>query len=243
MSINKDLNYHLYVHRIDGFQRTPFQFEMERYAAVRQGDVETVKQKFAEGRSSFYEGKGKLSDNPLHNIRYHFVVSVTMVSRVCIEGGLPQDTAYTLSDIYIQKADKCNNVDSIIDMFVEMQTDYAKRMQEIKKKSATSLHVRRCIDYIYNHLHEDLSMEVLANLVGLHPSYLTKLFFKETGMTPKDFILLSKVETAKNMLCYSDFTYLEISHSLGFCSQSSFISTFKKRTGYTPKQYRDIYGE
>ena len=64
-------------------------------------------------------------------------------------------------------------------------------------------------------------------------------FLKETGITIKDFITDAKIRTAENMLRYSDFSYSDISHTLGFSSQSAFISVFKKANGITPKKYRE----
>lgn len=239
MNTNRDLNYRLYVQKMDGFERTPFRAEMEKYIAIQSGDIEQVRHNFSIIRKDFFAGKGKLSDDPIRNVRYHFIISVAMVVRICVEGGLPHSVAYTLSDIYIQRADQCNNIEKLIDMFEEMQLDFASRMRQQKKEKAFSIHIRKCVDYIYDHLHEDLSLKVLAELTDLNASYLSKLFAKETGNSVKEFVLNAKVDTAKNMLKYSDFSSLEISLALGFSSQSAFISTFKRLTGETPKKYRD----
>ena len=106
MNTNKDLNYRLYVQRESGFVRTAFQSEFERYMVIRSGDVEGVKRNFKIIRKDFMKGKGELSDNPVRNIMYHFVVSAAMISRICVEGGMNHDAAYTLSDIYIKRGDK-----------------------------------------------------------------------------------------------------------------------------------------
>lgn len=241
MNTDRDLNYRLYVQRTDGFIRTPFNREYERYMDIRSGDVEQVKRNFKDIRSNFNAGKGKLSDDPVRNVRYHFIVGVALVSRVCVQGGLDHDTAYTLSDIYIQRADRCNNVEAMLDLLGEMQLDFAGRMKSLKKENVISIHVRKTIDYIYEHLHESLTITELAKHVGLNPSYLSKLFAGETGHSIKQFITAAKVSTAENMLRYSDFSYLDISLSLGFSSQSAFICVFKKSTGITPKQYREKY--
>lgn len=73
----------------------------------------------------------------------------------------------------------------------------------------------------------------------LHPSYFSKLFVKETGVTTKIFILNAKIATAKNMLIYSRHTLSNISLSLGFSSQSAFTAAFKKVTGTTPGDFRN----
>ena len=239
INTNRDLNYRLYVQKSSGFTRTPFSNEFSRYADIRSGDVEQVRRNLVEIKSNFDAGKGRLSDDPVRNMRYHFIVGVALVSRVCVQGGLDHNTAYTLSDIYIQRADKTESVSALLDLLEEMQLDFATRMKTLKKENVVSLHVRRCIDYIYNHLHENLTIGSLAEHAGLNASYLSKLFAKETGVSIKQFITNAKVATAENMLRYSDFSYLDISLSLGFSSQSAFISVFKKATGVTPKQYRE----
>lgn len=240
MNTNRDLNYRLYIQKTDGFTRLPFNKEFEYYMAVKSGDVEKVRKNFAEARKDFFNGKGKLSDDPIRNIMYHFVVAVAVMSRLCVEGGLGHDTAYTLSDIYIQKADKCKSVDAVIDLLGEMQVDFAERMRDLKKDNVISIHIRKCIDYIYDHLHEDLTVKLLADVIGLNPSYLSKLFIKEKKMSINEFITHAKITTAQNLLKFSDFTSLEIAMALGYSSQSAFISVFKKFNGVTPKQYRDM---
>lgn len=241
MNTNRDLNYRLYIQRLNGFTRTSYQNELEKYMVIQSGDVETAKKNFSKIRPQFLSGKGKLSDNPVNNVRYHFIVSAAMTSRVCVDGGMNHDFAYTLSDIYIQMADKCTSCDELIDLFEEMQIDFAKRMREVKKGKAVSYHVRRCIDYIYENLHERLRVCTLAEYTGLNPAYLSKLFLKEAGVGIKDFITTAKLETAENMLKFSDFSYLDIALSLGFSSQSFFITRFKEKNGITPKQYRENY--
>ena len=241
MNTNRDLNYRLYVQKMEGFTRTPFNSEFEKYRTSQSGNVEEVRKNFANIRKNFLAGKGTLSNDPVRNTMYHLVVSVALTSRICVEGGMSHDTAYTLSDIYIQRGDKCTTCEQILDVFEEMQVDFAKRMRDLKKNNVNSIHIRKCIDYIYEHLHEKLTTRELADYLGLNTSYLSKLFAKETGTNIKDFITCAKVNTAQNMLKNSEFSYLDIALALGFSTQSSFISIFKKQTGMTPKEYRNTH--
>lgn len=241
MNTGKELNYRLYIQKMNGFTRSPFSREMSRYIAIQQGDVEQVRTSFEQIRKNFNEGKGQLSDDPVRNVRYHLIVSVAVISRVCVEGGMSHDEAYTLSDIYIRRADVCNDYEGILDILGDMRVDFAQRMHDLRKNNITSLHIRKCIDYIYDHLHEDLSVTTLSEVTGLNQSYLSKLFSKETGSTIKHFVTKAKIDTAENLLRYSDYSSSEISFALGFSSQSAFISVFKKENGITPKQFRDHY--
>ena len=86
---------------------------------------------------------------------------------------------------------------------------------------------------------KDVTVNSLAEYCGLHPSYLSRLFYTETDIHLKEFILKAKIDTAQNLLKYSDLSYLDISVALGFSSQSSFIYVFRKITGTTPKKFRE----
>lgn len=241
MDTDNALNYRLYIQRQEEFIRADYHAEFRQYNKIRNGDVEGVRERFKIARQKFQEGRGKLSDNPLRNMIYHLVVSAAVISRMCIDGGMDLDTAYTLSDIYIKKADEAKDVEEVVDLIAAMQIDYATRMRELKKVNTVSLHIRRSIDYIYDNLHRQLTVAELAEKAGLSTGYYSRLFVKETGMNVNQFINDAKIQTAKNMLKYSDYSIMDISVSLGYSSQSTFSSTFKKMTGLTPKVYRDKY--
>ena len=242
MNTDHDLNYRLYLQREEGFRRIPISSEYEKYNAVSSGNVERVKENFIKIKENFYNGKGVLSDDPVKNVRYHFIISTAIISRVCIENGMSHDLAYTLSDIYIRRADKCESIEKIIDMIGEMHMDYAERMRELKKENVISIHIRKCIDYIYDNLQEKLTVRSMAEYLQIDPTYLSKLFSKEVGISFREFIINARVGAAKNMLAYSDFSFSEVSLSLGFSSQSAFTDTFKRLTGMTPGKYRALYG-
>lgn len=239
MNTNKELNYRMYLQREEEFIRTDLKSEFSRYDDIKNGDVKKVKENFDEIKKNYYKGKGVLSDNPLRNNIYHLVVSAGIIARVCVDAGLPHDESYTLSDIYIRKADNAKTPEEVIALIGELQLDYATRMNNLKKTNTISIYVSKVIDYIYDHLHEPLTMEMLANYVGLNPSYFSKLFSKETGTTVKEYIAKSKINTAKNILANSDFALSDIALSLGFSSQSAFTSVFKKYTGTTPLKYKN----
>ena len=86
-----------------------------------------------------------------------------------------------------------------------------------------------------------ITIKELAEYTDLSPSYLSRLFKKELGISISDYISEKKIEKAENLLKYSDFTFIEIANYLAFSSQSHFIQTFKKAVGLTPKKYRDQY--
>lgn len=238
MNTNQELNYKLYTHKEKGFVRTDIRSEFSRYDDIKFGNVNKVKENFKEIRKNYYKGKGVLSVNPVRNNIYHLVVSAGIIARLCVDEGMPHDEAYTLSDIYIRRADISKTPDEVIDLNEEMQIDFATRMKELRKENTFSIHVRHAIDYIYDHLNEPLTLTLLSDNEKLNPSYFSKLFSKETGTSVKAYILRAKLTTAKNMLGNIDYNLADIALTLGFSSQSAFTAAFKKEFNMTPGKYR-----
>lgn len=234
-----DFNHKLYLPKDSKIKYRSYENEMSFYDAVRNGDTETVEHEMELFRHETFQGKGKLSENPVRNLTYHFIISTAMVARFCIDGGMDHDLAYTLSDYYIQEADRCKTVDELKDLQYKMAMEYCKRMKQLSKMDINSKQIVKAIDFIYEHLNSPICVKSIADHIGINETYLSKLFKKETGISISEYIRNYRIEAAKNMLKYSDYSYTEIAELLCFSSQSHFTKVFKDVTGYTPKVYRD----
>jgi len=215
--------------------------EQQFYAAVRTGNVSLVEKLLYHHGLCEKKELGVLSDSPIQNIKYHFAISTALVARHCIEGGMIREEAFSLSDAYIYEADQLLNAEQIDRLLYKMFLDYTNRMKHCLNKEILSKEISRCMDYIYEHLHERITTEELARAVGFERSYLSRLFKKQTGESLATYIMNKKLEAAKNMLLYSEYDIAMITQLLAFSSQSYLTTAFKKRYGLTPKQYRDQY--
>ncbi|MFA6504873.1 MAG: AraC family transcriptional regulator [Treponemataceae bacterium] len=212
--------------------------DLLQYQYLREGNMECI----AEFRKMHSKGLvGNLSKDPLRNHQYLFVAGTALACRAVIDGGMESETAYGISDLYIQKADTCKSPAEVIELQAQLYLDYATRMRSIRKQPVTSVQLRRCMDYIDQRLHDKITVRMLAGVAGFTPSYLSTLFRKECGVCLSDYIQRKRVETAEDLLIFSDFTYAEIGNYLAFSSHSHFVSVFRKRTGYTPKDYRRLF--
>lgn len=234
-SKEKILSHKLFLQQENANFHLPFDNEMTFYDAVKNGDFESLKKHMKPLDTA---GMGKLSNNPLRNVKYHLIVTIALITRFCIEGGMPSETAYTLSDIYIQELDLCASFEELSAIHREVIYDFTERMQKIRKKTGLSKTVIQATDYIYNHLNEKIQLDVLAEYLNVSKSYLCELFKKETGITVYTYIMKLKIEAACNMLMNSDYTPAMIGNYFAFSSHSHFISKFKAYTGVTPNQYR-----
>lgn len=215
--------------------------EFTFYDAIATGDLDYVKENCNSNAFTDPDGMGKLSEDKLQNIRYHFVVTTAMIARYCVHNGMEQEKAYGLSDFYILKMDKCRSIPEISELHDTMCLDYCSKMQIIMKQQIISKPIVLCMDYIYSHLHYRITLDELAEHLALSPSYLSRLFKKEVGISISSYITNLKIEKAKNLLQYSEYTISDVANYLAFSSQSHFIQVFQKCTGFTPHKYRSQY--
>ncbi|MGI5895552.1 MAG: helix-turn-helix domain-containing protein [Oscillospiraceae bacterium] len=183
----------------------------------------------------------RLSSDPLRQSIYSFITAITLITRFAVEGGLDEELAFNMCEVYVQKVDHCRTSLEVTSLLYTAAQDFTSRIRDTRQQISYSNHIIRCTDYIFRHLHESVSLEDLSRETGLSPAYLSVLFKKETGMPLADFIQLQRVEEAKNLLRFSDYQISEISSFLAFSSQSYFTSVFKRHTGMTPKKYRELY--
>ena len=227
--------------RENGFFHTSHEDESAPFFLMVSGETERMLEAM---RSLWrFDGTGKLSENPLQNVRYLFVSTVTRACRFCIQGGMDPTDAFNASDLYIRKMDVLNDIDEIWALREDMMTFYSDAMREIHRKMRLPLSVIRTMDYVEAHLHEKQSLEEIAEYAGLAPAYLSDLFHRETGLTLSSYILKRRIEAAKNMLRFSDQKVAEIAEILAFSNASHFHRVFKQETGQTPSQYRRFADE
>jgi AraC family transcriptional regulator len=98
--------------------------------------------------------------------------------------------------------------------------------------------VRRLLDYIEQHLGEDLSLEALAAEVSLSPLYLVRAFRSAVGRSPHQYVVARRVEHARRLLTTTTLPIAEISLATGFSSQSHLTNWFRRLVGVSPAAYR-----
>lgn len=232
------LSRQLFLQREETIGHLAYGRELTFYEAVKNGDTKKLKEIMLPLKN---EKLGKLSQNPIRNMKYHLIITIALITRFCMEGGMPPETAYTLSDVYIQKLDLLDSEDSITELHRKVIFDFASRMKKLRKETILSLPIIKSIDYIHDHLQEKISLEDVAMHLDMNKSYLSKLFKKQVGVTMGSYITKLKIEAAANMLIYEEHSPVDISNYFSFSSHSYFINTFKKETGMTPTEYRKRY--
>lgn len=100
--------------------------------------------------------------------------------------------------------------------------------------------LRKILSYIEENLGSSLCLDEIAAQQGLSPYYFCRIFKKTTGITLHQFVLRRRVERAKTLLTDERLDLAEVALEAGFANQSHFGAIFRRFTGYTPRQYRQV---
>lgn len=243
--VQKHFNDILFENHENNVHHNPYDQEMREFGSIENGDLIQLEKSLQED----YDGTiGTLAKGPLRNLKNLGIVLVTLASRAAIRGGLSPEISFSLSDSYIQQIEECKDLALVAPLAHKAEFQYAEMVHEIKEKQKGILkkqknpRINKCKDFIFSHLHDRITLEDLAVEADCNPNYLSQLFKECEGISISGYILQEKINRAKNLLIYSDYSYIEIATYLGFSSQSHLGTQFKKHTGYTLRQYREIYG-
>lgn len=94
------------------------------------------------------------------------------------------------------------------------------------------------LNYIEEHLIEDLQLTAMARRAAVSPSYFSRTFKQMTGLNVTEFIIAKRITLAKELLLSTDHTIAEIAGQCGFESLPHFYRMFKKFAGSTPNHYK-----
>ncbi|CAM4178520.1 response regulator [Paenibacillus alkaliterrae] len=101
-------------------------------------------------------------------------------------------------------------------------------------------HVKRILNYMEAHYMQELSLDRVADLMDLHPNYISSLFKKETGDTFVNYLNALRIREAQKLLrTHHHLPVNVIGQRVGFENKHYFTKVFKKYTSITPGAYRE----
>lgn len=99
--------------------------------------------------------------------------------------------------------------------------------------------ITRAQEYIRQNFRKDISLEEVAQTVGISPYYFSKLFKEEAGMNFTEYLTGIRIETAKRLLSEREFSIKQVCVDSGYANPNYFSRIFKKWVGITPTEFRD----
>ena len=116
--------------------------------------------------------------------------------------------------------------------FLTKKPEHRRPGRKPSKECATVRH------YIDNHFKENINLNLLSELVHVNKYYMVHSFTKEYGISPINYLISRRIEESKYLLGDTDHSLSQISHMLGFSSQSYFSQSFRRLEGMSPMEYR-----
>lgn len=235
----EEISKSLYEQREAGTFHTPYKDEVRLYSCIKQGNLHAL----IEHLKTFMGSGivvGNMSSDSSRQHKYMAVSCITLAARYAIQGGLNEADAYNFSDDFIRTIDTLDSPVHILEYVAEKIIELTNLVASNAQKLKYSPHIRKCMQYINKNLHRKISVGELAQECGLSEDYLSHIFKKEVGENLSSYIVTQKLELSKTML-FEGFDSIKICCTLGFCSQSHFISSFKKAYGITPGEYISLY--
>lgn len=232
--INQFLSSRIHNQQIE-YSHPPYDYEQQLLDAIRLGNKKKAEEMFTKINDL---KAATLADNPIRSKKNSLIASCTLFTRAIIKGGVNPELSYNLSDTYIREIEKINDLKNLSELEYGMLFHFIETLKEESSSQSYSHPVTLAISYIYENILHDLSLELVAKKVYVHPSYLSTIFKKEVGMAISDFINKKRIEESKFFLLNTNTSISDIALLFKFCNQSYYTSLFKKYNGVTPRQFR-----
>lgn len=99
-------------------------------------------------------------------------------------------------------------------------------------------YLREAISYIEENYDQHLHVDQIAKAVGMSRSHFSRLFKRQTGFSPQDYIVAYRLEKGAQLLSDPSLTQKEVAGKLGYPDVSTFSRMFKRKYGVSPGKYR-----
>jgi AraC family transcriptional regulator len=128
-------------------------------------------------------------------------------------------------------------------MAVTLVNGHAVRHRPVQmyKGGLGSARLRRIKELVHAKIEDDLSLDEMAQSVGLSTAHFARMFRKSTSETPHQFVLRQRIERAKAMLRAPDARVLDVAVACGFKTQQHFAQVFRDVCRVSPTEYRQDF--
>ena len=169
-------------------------------------------------------------------VRIHSIELTTLLSRVALDGGAKTDIVYRLNGSFIKLITSEQSLDELCNLLQDAAESFMNAMFNETDKG--NMYIRTALKYIMNHYGHSITLNDVAEEVGLSPNYFSTIFHKIVGMNFREYLNRVRVEESKRLLLSTDYPITDIAIAMGFPDQSYYCKVFKSIVGVTPGKYR-----
>lgn len=162
----------------------------------------------------------------------------TFILRFINENHLNRQVAFKTGTYKLTNVDAHGNWQEAATYLREV-SDAVFTLLNSKEDMLSKRALRKVLEYIEEHLDEDLSLTELADIGGFNSSYFSRMFKQVMNETVSEYVLRRRIGLAKRLLADSNVKIQDIAYKTGYTSPQSFARTFRREMGVSPKEYRE----
>ncbi len=225
----------------DSFLHVPLQYdELKQQMLIRSIKVETAQEVGITVASLFTDIE--MTQLTVKDCHVYVLEILTSIMKVAKEFRLELDEIFGSNEYPFAEITKFNNLNEvklwITGICIKLMNHISKRRQ-----SSYNQLVEDAKTYISIHYHEsDISINKVCKQLHISTGYFSGIFKKEVKMTFVNYVMQLRMESAKNLLSSSDMKLFEIAEKVGFIDPNYFSFCFRKKFGFSPKEYRNNTG-
>lgn len=183
---------------------------------------------------------GRISQEFDHNEQQNLMIYLLLLpTRIINDMKIKTENVYSDQRAIMEQFLCCKDFHEQCVLIQSLYTQVATMMQSLSKTHSHAIvdQVRRKIEERYK---EQISISTLAEEVYLTPTYLCVLFKQTTGSTINEYLTMTRLEKAKQLLADSNIKLYDVCYEVGYLSPSYFSRLFKKYVGISPSEYRNM---
>lgn len=188
-------------------------------------------------KNRFISDYCRLSDNDTYTIETRYVSFFAALQMYLTEQHILLSSVFGSSNITLNRGAKFVSMEQLRQWIYNILTEISEYVNVYSSKKNEET-VKEIIDYINQNYTTVSNVEQIAQHCFISASYARKIFKDFTGKTIYEYIMLTRMDKAKQLLSRNDLPVYEIAEHVGYKSRTNFVNAFKKYTGLLPSQFR-----
>lgn len=218
--------------------RYPFEVEQRLQKMIVQGDKEGARELINQLLGALYF----TSTGDLGEIKQRAKELIVLFSRASIEGGADVHRIFGQNPNLQADIDRTQTLDELSQLLTGVFYRFVGYVFDFSKFQHVDI-MHKAVSYLKENLAQRVTLEELAQHVGLSKSYLSTIFKTELGQTFTDYVNWMRIEKSKELLLNPQLSLAAIADLIGYNDQSYFTKKFSQLAGMSPGQYRKKRGQ
>lgn len=178
-----------------------------------------------------------IKEDPLRTRKNGMIIRNTLCRIGAALGGVPAIYLHLISEKYAIQIEQATTIEYLeYSLTPSMIEEFCDLVIHFSMADYSSL-IKEIVSYIGNHISEELTVTILAEMFQVNSSHLARKFKKETGYTISEYVNKQKIEAAKLLLQGKEISIGDVAEHLGYNSSSYFTKVFKRIVGTAPNEF------